>query len=368
MRRLFSLITLLIFLIFLTSCQDEKNMPIVDPSDPNIVFEGPQNPQFDGNLPGATVELQYFEPSASPSSPTSLPSLTPASLTATLQQGQSIMESKSLFLPASITPPKADVLVCFDLTGSMGEELNNLKINSVNIMNAVRADIADSWFGVISHMDYVGSYSGCGYSSFYGSGSSLTADYPYRLDSPISSDIPSVQSAINSLLLGFGEDFPENYTRAFYETYADPNISFRAGSKKIVLAFLDALPHDCNVVVGSNTYTFGPDPGRDGIEGTADDLVMNEVLDQMAANNIVQAGEVSENCPLSQGYWRTHPNEWPATVTPISFNHKIKISIKIQNKFGHRIANLLISGSFLKVKCHHSSARFRKPYLSIKTF
>lgn len=485
MRKLFSLITLFIIVIFLSSCQDDKNIPVVESTNQNNVFEGPQNPDQNGNIPAATVELQHFEPKPTPLSPTSTPTLTPESLVATLRPGESVSESKSLFLPASITPPKADVLICFDLTGSMGEELNNVKTNSVNIINAVRTDIPDSYFGVVSHMDYPGFFSGCGYSSTYGFSG---IDYAYRLDQSITSEITNVQSAINSLVLGNGADFAENYTRAFYETYADPNIGFRPGSKKIVLAFLDALPHDCAIVLGANTYTTGPDPGRDGIAGNSDDLVMNNVLDQMAANNItlipiysgfgsaggvdyfnawiayaartgseafrintdgtipgginiedfiksivsgsitrfnsvnlevcdpafsswltasspsaysnvelgtdqtlgfditltvpagtpdgiyefdvcavgdgvelarqsvritVQAGEVSENCPLSQGYWSAHPNEWPTSATPMllgSVNYSKTQLLTILNTSIRNDASLILAYQLIAAK------------------
>ena len=54
-----------------------------------------------------------------------------------------------------------------------------------------------------------------------------------------------------------------------------------------MVAWLDAIPHDCNVfgILGGSGST-GPDPGRDGVAGTPDDLAILPVLDQMAAQNI----------------------------------------------------------------------------------
>jgi len=88
-----------------------------------------------------------------------------------------------------------------------------------------------------------------------------------------------VVSSINSIVLGSGGDQPESYARVLYETTADNAIGWRSGSKKIVVAWLDDSPHDCGLGTGV-------DPGRDGIAGNTDDLAMNNVLAEMATNNI----------------------------------------------------------------------------------
>ena len=89
---------------------------------------------------------------------TPVATLEPSTLTATLMPGQSILEHKTAALPANLQPPMGDILVSFDLTGSMYEELANVKVNAVNIANAVRGFIPDTNFGVVSHMDYPDSY------------------------------------------------------------------------------------------------------------------------------------------------------------------------------------------------------------------
>jgi len=91
----------------------------------------------------------------------------------------------------------------------------------------------------------------------------------------------------NGLLLGYGADGPEDYTRVLYETTADAAIGWRAESKKIVLFWLDNVPHDCNYRLDcGGSGSTGPDPGRDAIVGTADDLDLATVLQDMADNNI----------------------------------------------------------------------------------
>lgn len=208
--------------------------------------------------------------------------LVPETLSAEVAAGESLSEHKTLSLPESVMPARADIIFVMDLTGSMGGELAQVKAGAVEMMNKIAAEIPDVRFGVISHMDYSGYYSGCGYSSSYGGG----ADYPYQLNQVLTTDKPAVESAINALLLGNGSDFPEDYTRALYETYADDNIDWRDGAKKIVVFWNDAVPHSCGWPLGCPTFSEGPDPGRDAIAGTDDDLSLDTVLSGMAERNI----------------------------------------------------------------------------------
>ncbi len=286
MKKLFFAITIIGLVLWIGSCQDERDIPVTTDHKLNKPIVLPDNQFPDSELPPATVPLIKAVPEVkTPLEDMEESSLTPDLLEATLREGESVMEHKNLFLPANITPPKTDILICFDLTGSMGQELNNVKVDAANIITSVRASISDSWFGVISHMDYVGYFTGCGYGDTYGSAS--YGDYPYMLNQSITDNSTNVVSAINSLSLGNGWDGPENYTRAFYESYSDPSLGFRTGTKKIVLAFLDAIPHDCayNAIIGGSNTT-GPDPGRDAIANTADDLAILNVLNGMLANNV----------------------------------------------------------------------------------
>ena len=153
--------------------------------------------------------------------------ITPGSITVTLRPTESFTESKTVDLPGSI--PKADVLFSFDLTGSMGGAINTAKARALEIMNSLDALITDSRFAVASYMDYPDYYSSCGYATTYGDES--YGDYAYNLDAPMSADRTAVSSTINSLVLGYGGDGPQNYTRVLYESYADATIGYRAGAK-----------------------------------------------------------------------------------------------------------------------------------------
>jgi hypothetical protein len=210
--------------------------------------------------------------------------MTPSSVVATLAPGASITELKTVDVPGR--PMRADVVFAFDLTGSMSGVLNTAKANATAMMDTLNAMGVDVQFGVMSHMDYPGYYDSFGYATTYGDAS--FGDYAYRLDRAVTADTPSVNAAIGTLSIGNGVDNPEDYTRILYESYADPNVGWRPGAKRILVKFGDNVPHDDNLEEGisGGSWSTGGDPGRDGVMGTADDLDLQSVLAQMAANNV----------------------------------------------------------------------------------
>ena len=282
-----NIILLGLFIALLPACNKENNelteemqkttsLIQIDELDLQAILQ--DNPEVVdmASIPPATMELIDYSKNAGKTGQRSVScpeALSPATLEATLMVGESVSEAKTACLEGP--PPKGDVLFCFDLTGSMGGILNNVKVNSVNIMNAVSASIPDSHFGLITHKDYPGSFSSCGYSTTYGGGS----DFPYALNQSLTASTAAVQAAIAPLSVGGGMDGPESYARALFESYSDAGIGWRTGAARIVVAFLDNIPHDCNL----NT---GWDPGRDGAVNTADDIDMEDVIAEFAAQNI----------------------------------------------------------------------------------
>ena len=215
--------------------------------------------------------------------------ITPDTFTATLDAGECVDVEKEVFLPGHA--PTVDVIFAFDLMGSRGGIINEAKAKSGVIMTKLGADYpgVDFNYGVMSYMDYPRSYSSCGYSATYGDAS--YGDYAYSLDQSLTSDQTVISSAITALVLGSGWDGPQDYTRIMYESYADPSVGWRTGAKKIVVNFGDYVPHDCNLNEGvpgkTGTWTTGGDPGRDEVMGTDDDLDLQTVLANMAANNVI---------------------------------------------------------------------------------
>ncbi|MBN2077039.1 MAG: VWA domain-containing protein [Dehalococcoidales bacterium] len=236
-------------------------------------------------------------------------SISPESITATLEPGESVYETKTVHIEA--IPPEVDVVFAFDLTGSMGEILTTAKTKALDIMTTLTSALgSDVQFGVMSYMDYPHWYEGyaynCGYlSQDYGNPST---DYAYSLDQSITGDTTAVSTAISGLILGFGEDSPEDYTRMMYESYADPAVAWRMGAKRIVVNFGDNVPHDCNLNEGvpgySTGWSTGGDPGRDEAMNTADDLDLQIVLAEMYSNGVTLI-ECHTNL-----YYKTHWDYW----------------------------------------------------------
>jgi hypothetical protein len=201
-----------------------------------------------------------------------------------LNPSESFSETKSVFLPGAI--PKADIIFAFDVTGSMSETINVAKVEAVNIMNALGSLVSDAQYGVMSFSDYPNTYDSYGYSDTYGT----SQDHAYRLCIPLNSDKILVSDAVNALVTLDGADGPENYTRVMYESYADINIGWRDGARKIIIIFGDSVPHDDDLNVGvpdaTGVYSTGGDPGRDEIMFTPDDLDLQTVLAEMVANNV----------------------------------------------------------------------------------
>jgi len=234
--------------------------------------------------------------------------ITPDTLNATLSPGECTTVNKEVYLPGHA--PRVDVIFAFDLTGSMGSIISTAKEKAKDIIDKLETDYpgVDFNYGVMSYMDYPHSYSSCGYNASYGS--AWCGDYAYKLNQSLTSNKSAVIAAINGLTLGCGDDGPQDYTRIMYESYADPSIGWRPGAKKIVVNFGDSVPHDCNLNEGvpgkTGTWSTGGDPGRDEIMGTADDLDLQTVLANMAANNIILLE--CHTSPYAMEYWEYWTN------------------------------------------------------------
>ncbi|MCB9640115.1 MAG: choice-of-anchor D domain-containing protein [Myxococcales bacterium] len=235
----------------------------------------------------------------------------------TLTAGQSVRRTMTVTLPS--VPPKADVIFGSDLTSSMVDEVAKAKANSATIMNQITSLIPDTYFGAFSFKDYANSYKYCNYQTstagavLYGSGQ----DYPYRLDQAITANKTSVSNAINTWTISNdpNTDYPASYGRALWELYNDNNVGWRSGSKRFIVLYGDALPHECSLVVNPYTLTTGPDPGRDNVAGTADDVKWLDTINGLKNNNISLITLYSGDAKLSLGggpplriydFWKLH--------------------------------------------------------------
>ena len=189
--------------------------------------------------------------------------------------------------------PKADVVFAIDLTGSMWDEIEEVKDNAENIMNSLAAQIGDVQFGLISYMDYTGTYTTTEpgsvpetYTATYGW--APAGDYPYQLDQDITDDTSVMATKINALTLGSGGDGPQDYTRIIHESWNDPDLNWRTDAKRILILFGDNVPHDTDFDYNNDGTpdNTGGDPGPDTILGTDDDLDFETEVTNAAAADV----------------------------------------------------------------------------------
>jgi hypothetical protein len=201
--------------------------------------------------------------------------LTPANVELTIGAGGSTTVSQTLHLDAS--PPKADVILAIDTTGSMGAAVTDAKNDATSIVNQITSSIPGSRFAVVDFKDYpIGPLGGPG-------------DYPYNLRAALTSNATTIQNAVNAIPgAGGGNDLPESYNRVIYESYSDSTLGRDAAAPGFLVILGDDIPHDAgqNSVFSSCPNTPPTDPGRDSILGNSDDLTTKGVLDGAVANHI----------------------------------------------------------------------------------
>jgi len=282
---------------------------VYDPANPSCVHDSQHVTVLVDPACGNVTAPVPTAPTAptTPTAPAMTPSPTPT-IEATLCPGQSVSEVKNISIPAA--PARADVLFAFDTTQSMGDVLSSAKTNALAIMNNLSAVIPDIQFGVADFRDYpIAPYGNAG-------------DWAYLLRQGITGNRSAVSSAISATSAGGGNDFPEAYTRLLYETGTDGAIGWRADTRRFVVMFGDDVPHDDDLNAGITSPRVNPggtwcgdtsagcvlDPGRDGVAGTADDLDLQTVLDQVRGHRTTLLYVVSGGGSTSQDnlvqYWR----------------------------------------------------------------
>lgn len=105
-----------------------------------------------------------------------------------------------------------DVAFVVDLTGSMGGAIADIQTKLTSIVTSL--SLLNIGFGVGTFKDYAGIYNSYGYSATYGT----APDYPWLMAQDITMDRTLVTSAISAFITAGGNDNPEDYTRALYES------------------------------------------------------------------------------------------------------------------------------------------------------
>jgi hypothetical protein len=232
-------------------------------------------------------------------------------------------EFRTIDAPAAVEcdvldlPAQVDIVLAFDLTGSMGSVLQQAKDEAGDIIEALAATapLTDFRFGLVSYEDYVGEFDSrpCGstYVGPYGEGD----DSPFRLNSSLSPDPTTLVTAVQGLEIGSGFDFPEPYGRVFWElAQADTGaqVGWRPGALRLLVNFADGVPHDTNLNEDVEGGAFVPsdtgfDPGRNAtIEcGGGDDIdFQDDALAALDAQDIHLLQVDSSEHPTIEPYWR----------------------------------------------------------------
>src|SRR5437016_3055620 len=155
----------------------------------------------------------------------------PSSVTLNLPEGGSTTVAKTVHTPP--IPPKPDVLILADTTGSMGDTLAALQTNLNSLVSQVQSAQPDAQFGVAEYRDF---FEPCPVDGF-----------AYRLDQAITANIPAVQAAVNTYATapGIGCETPEQQLNALFQIANDnPPVGWRTGSTRIVAWFGDSSGHD----------------------------------------------------------------------------------------------------------------------------
>ncbi len=190
--------------------------------------------RFTLGLSGPVVIATLFLGAAAVAAPT--PGVSPSSVVATGNPGDTITVNKSVVTPA--IPPKPDIVFLADTTGSMGGAIASVKTGSTGIMNLVVASQPDAQFGAANYKD-----------------DERTSPYVYRLDQAITPTIASAQAGITSWVASGGGDEPEAQLNALTQIATSPTTGFRPGSSRVVVWFGDAPGHDPSLVATEATTT-----------------------------------------------------------------------------------------------------------------
>lgn len=150
----------------------------------------------------------------------------PISVDEALDPGGSTTITKTVTTPE--IPPRPDIVLLVDRTGSMGSAINGVKTNMSGLVAAVEAAAPDAQWAVASYCD-----------------DDLGEPDPFLLHSDLSDDTTTTVNAVSGVTLCNGGDGPEAQLNALWEIGDGGDaVSFREGSTRIVVWFGDAPGHD----------------------------------------------------------------------------------------------------------------------------
>uniref|UniRef100_UPI000AF8B4B8 vWA domain-containing protein n=1 Tax=Streptomyces lushanensis TaxID=1434255 RepID=UPI000AF8B4B8 len=152
--------------------------------------------------------------------------VTPSVVEQSLDPGESLTVTKTVRTPA--VPPRPDVVLLVDNTGSMGEPIADVRRNLPMIVKSVFDEQPDSRFAVASY------------------GDQDDPDRLFLLHEAFTNDRALIQRGVDALGAGGGGDTPEDWGNALWQvaTGVGGRNPFRSGASPVVVLVGDASSHD----------------------------------------------------------------------------------------------------------------------------
>ena len=164
---------------------------------------------------------------------------------------------------------EGDVLFLFDTTSGMGDVLVTAHSIAQDVLDAL-AEECNPAFAVAQYRDWP-----------------PQDNLPWHLVQDVTLDRAPAVDAINRLFPDGGGDRPDSVGWALHSSLG---IGWRADSVKVIVLIGGAPPRD-------------PDPGADGTYGTADDLLLANVVSELVAADAQVIGLYTDPSPDTVAYW-----------------------------------------------------------------
>jgi hypothetical protein len=147
-----------------------------------------------------------------------------------LNRCERVTEKITVTVPKSSAPPKADVYLLADTTGSMGSVLASVAAGASAILNNPALAGFDVAWGVGNYRDFPVD--------------GIHNSFAFAHQVSPTTTLATADAAISAWAAGEGSDGPEGQLYALHQIATDPGIGWRPDSKRILVWFGDAPGHD----------------------------------------------------------------------------------------------------------------------------
>jgi hypothetical protein len=140
-----------------------------------------------------------------------------------------------------IIDPGLDLIFVIDTTGSMSDDISAVKASAISIVDTLDSLSKNYRIAVVSFEDF----------PVYPYGTSSCGDYMYHDIIDFSNDKDSIVSAIQSITLRCGGDWPESHYSALMHSFQKDALGgWRDGVVKTAIIMTDAPPHHPEPITG----------------------------------------------------------------------------------------------------------------------